>query len=112
MLPSTMQHFLKENISNREVLGFCAQEVDKALSVQVQRVKAKLLGTVEKMDAQLQKLENNMRCEQKTSACCTLATNTKKDCAFCRARLIMVHHKYTDQKYVDHRRGRFGAILV
>lgn len=43
------------------MLGFCAKEVDKTVSVLVQRVKTKLLGTVEKMDAQMLTLEDNMR---------------------------------------------------
>lgn len=43
------------------MLGFCAKEVDNTVSVLVQRVKARLLGTVEKMDAQLLMLEDNMR---------------------------------------------------
>lgn len=56
------QHFRDEhNNSRREVLGLCAQEMDKALSVLVQRVKTTLLKTVDKLDTQLQTLENNMR---------------------------------------------------
>lgn len=55
------QHFAGDKASHREVLGFCAQEVDKALSVLVQRVKKKLLATINKMDKQLLSLEGNMR---------------------------------------------------
>ncbi|CAN0100954.1 unnamed protein product [Ectocarpus sp. 6 AP-2014] len=55
------QHFAGDKASNREILGFCAQEVDKALSVLVQRVKKKVLFTIDKIDTQLLKLEGNMR---------------------------------------------------
>lgn len=43
------------------MLGFCAQEVDKTVSVLAQRMKSKLLATVDKMDAQLLTLEDNVR---------------------------------------------------
>ena len=55
------QHFGRDEASHREVLGFCAQEVDKTVSVLVHRVKGKLLGAIEKMDKQLLSLEGNMR---------------------------------------------------
>lgn len=55
------QHFGRADNSHREVLGFCAQEVDKAVSVLVQRVKSRLLATVDKMELQLRALENDMR---------------------------------------------------
>eukprot|EP00903_Cladosiphon_okamuranus_P006097 g6007.t1 len=55
------EHFAGEKASHREILGLCAQEVDKALSVLVQRVKKKLLGTIDKMDRQLLSLEGDMR---------------------------------------------------
>lgn len=55
------QHFGRERTSSIEVLGFCAQEVDKAMSVLVQRMKNQLLAVVDKMDAQLLTLEGNMR---------------------------------------------------
>ncbi|CAN0320770.1 unnamed protein product, partial [Ectocarpus sp. 12 AP-2014] len=55
------QHFAGDKASNREILAFCAQEVDKALSVLVQRVKKKVLVTIDKIDTQLLKLEGNMR---------------------------------------------------
>ena len=55
------QHFAGDKASRREILGFCAQEVDKALSVLVQRVKKKVLTTIDKMDTQLLSLEGNMR---------------------------------------------------
>eukprot|EP00904_Undaria_pinnatifida_P004808 jgi/Undpi1/1457/HiC_scaffold_11.g04848.m1 len=55
------QHFGREKASHREVLGFCAQEVDKTVSVLVHRVKSQLLGAIEKMDDQLLSLEGNMR---------------------------------------------------
>jgi len=55
------QHFDGDKASHREVLGFCAQEVDKALSVLVQRVKKKVLIAIDKMETQLLTLEGNMR---------------------------------------------------
>ncbi|CAM9873374.1 unnamed protein product [Pylaiella littoralis] len=55
------QHFSGDKASNRDILGFCAQEMDKVLSVLVQRVKKKLLTTIDKMDTQLVMLEGNMR---------------------------------------------------
>lgn len=58
---ATPQHFREGYESNRELLGFCAQEVDKALSVVVQQAKAKLLAKIDAMDSQLQALECNMR---------------------------------------------------
>lgn len=42
-------------------MGFCAQEVDKTVSVLVHRVKGKLLGAIDKMDGQLLSLEGDMR---------------------------------------------------
>lgn len=59
--PIHHQHFAGDRASNREILGFCAQEVDKALSVLVQRVKKKVLVTIDKIDTQLLRLEGNMR---------------------------------------------------
>lgn len=56
-----LQHFAGDKASRRQILGFCAQEVDKALSVIVQRVKKKLLGTIDKMERQLLSLEGDMR---------------------------------------------------
>lgn len=56
------QHFERRDIiSNREVLGFCAQDIDRVMSVLMRRTKSKLLAAMDKMEVQLVAIEGNMR---------------------------------------------------